>query len=350
MRREGSLAWNPAVAVWEVSGPSARCSARSSGRRDAPPALSTAEAFDLIAQLEDLDPGMVVLTGDDPFDRADLYEIIQRAVAGGLRIEVAPGGTRRLTPDLLRHLAALGVARIGLGVDGPDAAGHDRFCGTPGSFEDTRRAIDAVQGGGLSLHVTTTLACETVQEIARTAGLIATLVPSLWTASFVVPGPAQPGHPLGPDSCERVFAFLAGWTRSTGIAVETAAAPAYRRVVVQSEAAPREGIHVDRPLPVNDGKGLVHVSHTGDVYPSAALPLTTENVRETPLPEVYRSSRLFRALRDETRLQGKCGVCAFRSLCGGSRARAYATTGNFLAEDPACARPPARFELLDCQP
>ena len=160
-----------------------------------------------------------------------------------------------------------------------------------------------------------------------------------------------PGDVTDPDSvrravrgCERVFHLLYDWGERTGLAVKTTAAPAYRRVVLQREAARREPGRRRRPRPlaVNDGKGFVFVSHTGDVYPSGFLPLTTANVRESRLADVYRTSRLFRALRDEWRLGGKCGICPFQSLCGGSRARAFATTGDFLAADPACAyRPPA---------
>src|SRR5262249_30805288 len=145
---------------------------------------------------------------------------------------------------------------------------------------------------------------------------------------------------LGPDACERVFHFLYEWSERTGVAVKTTAAPAYRRVVLQREAAERKRPRRPRPVGVNDGKGFVFVSHTGDVQPSGSVPPTTATGREGPRADVYRHGRLFRALRDERRLEGKCGVCPFRSVCGGSRARAYATTGNFLAEDPACAYVP----------
>jgi radical SAM protein with 4Fe4S-binding SPASM domain len=146
---------------------------------------------------------------------------------------------------------------------------------------------------------------------------------------------------LGPDACERVFHFLYEWSRRTGIPVDTADAPAFRRVALQREARRRpRNPPAPHPLPLSDGKGIVFVSHTGDVKPSVSLPLTTANVREQRLADVYRHSRLFRVLRNATRLEGKCEVCAYRAVCGGSRARAYAMTANFLAEDPACAYRP----------
>ncbi len=149
-------------------------------------------------------------------------------------------------------------------------------------------------------------------------------------------------------TAEHVFEWLYGWTQETGIAVKTTAAPAYRRLVLQREAARTRAGGSRRPRPtlpaVNDGKGFVFVSHTGEVFPSGFLPLSAGNVRTTRLAEVYRRSPLFRALRDDRRLEGKCGVCSFRIVCGGSRARAFATTGNPFAEDPGCAyEPPAHL-------
>jgi radical SAM protein with 4Fe4S-binding SPASM domain len=126
------------------------------------------------------------------------------------------------------------------------------------------------------------------------------------------------------------------------VPVKTTSAPAFHRVWLQHHLTSGSPAHAWRPA-MNDGRGTVFVSHTGEIQPSACLPLTTADVRADGIAAAYRRSRLFRALRDPSRLEGKCGVCAFRSVCGGSRARAFAVTGNFLAADPACAyRPAAR--------
>jgi AdoMet-dependent heme synthase len=342
---ERSLAWNPAVAIWEVTRACKlaciHCRACATPGRD-PRELTTGEAFDLIGQLRALAPGVVVLTGGDPFERPDLEAIIGEAVGRGLRVAIAPSVTPSLTPDAIARLAALGVVRIALSLDGPDAATHDRFRGTPGSFERTRAAVATVLGSGTELQVNTTLTRRTVEHLPRTAALVAYVGPALWSVFFVVPvGRARLEEQLGPDACERVFHFLWEWSERTGCAVKTTAAPAFRRVVVERRGRRAPARH-PRPVAVNDGKGFVFVSHTGDVFPSGFLPLRAGNVRDTPVAELYRRSRLFRALRDPSRLEGKCGRCPFRSLCGGSRARAYATTGNFLAEDPACAYQPPR--------
>jgi radical SAM protein with 4Fe4S-binding SPASM domain len=336
---DANLDRRPAVAIWEVSRACdlacVHCRASATPSRD-PNELNAAEALALVHQLAELDPGVLVLTGGDPFKRPDLERIIGAAVERGLRVAVAPSVTPLLTPPRMHRLAALGVRRIALSLDGADAETHDRFRGIPGSFERTRAAIAAVRDAGLALQVNTSLTRQTVEHLPATADLIAEIAPVLWSVFFVMPvGRAVLAQQLGPEACERVFHFLYEWSERTRIAVKTTAAPAYRRVVLQRG---RDGAYPHRrPLAVNDGKGFVFISHTGDVQPSGFLPLTTANVRGSWLPDVYRHSRVFRALRDERRLGGKCGACPFRSLCGGSRARAYATTGDFLAEDPACA-------------
>jgi AdoMet-dependent heme synthase len=351
MPRPRSLAFHPVVAIWEVTRACdlscLRCRPNATPDRD-PRELSSSETYDLVRQLRDLDPDVLVLTGGDPFKRPDLDEIVTEAVRSKLRVAVAPSVTPTLTPGAIERLAALGVGRIALSLDGPDATTHDRFRGTPGSFERTRRAIDAVRAAGVPLQISTSLGRQTIESLARTADVIEDIAPALWNVFFLVPvGHLRLEQQLEPEVCERVFHFLDAWRERTGIAVETTAAPAYRRVVLQRAAERRrEGTRrpQTRPPAVNDGKGLLFVSHRGDVYPSGFLPVRTGNVRETPLETLYRTHPLFRALRDESRLEGKCGICPFRALCGGSRAHAYATAGNFLAEDPACVYQPPRAD------
>jgi radical SAM protein len=349
MRRERSLAFHPVVAIWEVTRACdlccLHCRASAVPTRD-PRELDTAEALDLVGQLADLDPGVVVLTGGDPLKRPDLDAIVEAAVRRGLHLALAPSVTPRLTGEAIARLGALGVERVALSLDGPDAATHDRMRGVPGSFDRTREAIDAVRAAGVGLQINTSLTRATAASLAGTADVVARVAPALWSVFLVVPvGRAGLAQQLGAEACEELFHFLAAWSERTGVAVKTTAAPAYRRVVLQRDAGRRRagtrGALARRPA-VNDGKGFVFVSHTGDVQPSGFLPLGAGNVRETPLATLYRSSPLFRALRDESRLEGKCGICSFRSVCGGSRARAWATTGNFLAEDPACAYQPPR--------
>jgi radical SAM protein len=340
------LGVRPLVAIWEVTRAcDLRClHCRASAMPTADPRqLSPREALALVDQLARLDPGVLVLTGGDPLKRPDLFAIVERAVDARLTVALAPSVTPLLTARVIERFAAAGVSRIALSLDGPDAATHDGLRGVAGSFAATRDAIGAARAAGLPLQLNSSLTRRTVDALPATGALVAAIAPDLWSVFFVVPvGRANLDQQLDAARCEGVFHFLYDWSERTGLAVKTTAAPAYRRVVLERDAA-RRGTgrpRRPRPLPINDGKGFVFVSHTGQVYPSGFLPLAVGNVRHDPLATIYRRSLMLRALRDEDLLGGKCGRCPFRGVCGGSRARAFATSGDPFAEDPACAYVP----------
>jgi radical SAM protein with 4Fe4S-binding SPASM domain len=333
MSSVSGLAWQPLVAVWDVT----RACDRGCLHPRKVHELGTSEALALVGQLVELRPRLVMLAGDDPLQRPGLEDLVAAAVGSGLRVGLALAVTPLLTARRLRRFAELGVARVALGLDGPDAATHDPGRGT-GSFAATLAAIAAAQDAGLPLQLDTRLTLRTVATLARTATLVERIAPALWNVDVIVPSGRFRQEPVfGPDACERVFGFLCEWHRLYGVPVKTTSAPAFHRVWLQHRIARHERSAREWRPAVNDGRGMLFVSHAGDVQPSACLPLSTANVREDSLVDAYRRSRLFRALRDASRLEGKCGVCPFRSLCGGSRARAFAATGNFLAPDPACA-------------
>jgi radical SAM protein with 4Fe4S-binding SPASM domain len=338
----------PLIAIWEVTRACdlrcLHCRASAIPYRD-PRELSSADALGLIDQLGELEPAVLVLTGGDPLKRPDLFTLIEAAVDRHLHVAITPSVTPLLTRDAIQRLAAAGVRRVALSLDGPDSPTHDGMRGIAGSFEATLGAVAAVRAAGLSLQINTSLTRRTLGELPSTGHLVATIAPDLWSVFFVVPvGRAAVEQQLDSDACECVFHYLYDWSDTTGLAVKTTAAPAYRRVVLERDAARRRQgqSHRPRPSAVNDGKGFVFVSHTGEVYPSGFLPLSAGNVRRDRLATIYRRSPLLRALRADDLLGGKCGVCPFRTVCGGSRARAYAVTGSFLAEDPACAYVPAQ--------
>ncbi len=346
------LARTPRVAIWEVTRACdlrcRHCRACAIPDRD-PDELTTAEAFDVIDQVAELAPGALVLTGGDPLKRPDLLSIVRVAVRRGIPVALAPSVTPLLTLDALRRLAAAGAGRIALSLDGSDAAMHDGMRGTPGAFAATLRAIAGVRVTGIPLQLNTSLDATTITCLSRTARLVAEARPVLWSVFFVLPvGRAGADAQLDAATCERTFHFLYDWSERTGIPVKTTAAPAYRRVVLEREAARARSGATRRRVPwaANDGNGVVFISHTGDVQPSGFLPLTAGNVRHGRLAHIYRTSQLFRALRDPLLLRGKCGACEFRLVCGGSRARAFATSGDAFAEDAACVHQPPRMRAV----
>jgi len=183
-----------------------------------------------------------------------------------------------------------------------------------------------------------------------------------WSLFFLVPtGRAQAARMITPEQHEQVFHWLYDLSKKAPFDVKATAAPMYRRVAIQRKRAENGGGAVvfqgagfqyadglDRPTRgVGDGNGFLFISHTGEIQPSGFLALSAGNVRSADVVETYRSAQLFTALRDATRIKGKCGACEYRDVCGGQRGRAYGVTGDYLASDPACAYLPPGWRSND---
>jgi radical SAM protein len=324
--------------------------------------LTTAEAMRLLDTTRaEVGHPLFVLTGGDPLKRDDTVHIVEYGSRIGLRMAMTPSGTPLMTSDILRRLRDAGLARLAVSLDGSNAAIHDRFRGVAGSFDWTVRMLRAAGELGLSTQINTTISRHNVSDLEPLMQLTGNLGIALWSVFFIVPtGRARSSDLTTAEEFEQVFNRLYDLSKTAPFDIKTTAAPHYRRVVLQRQVAERrEGVRdepaspltaglgfsladgVGRAKGVSDGNGFVFISHRGDIYPSGFLPLSAGNVRTHDLADVYRDSELFRALRDPNRLEGKCGVCEYRAVCGGSRARAYAMTGNYLASDPSCVHSPA---------
>lgn len=328
--------------------------------------LTTDEAKAMMERVRAFGRPLFVLTGGDPLKRPDTLALVEHGVRIGLRMAMTPSGTPLMTPEVVRRLADAGLSRLAVSLDGATAERHDRFRGVRGSFDWTLRMLDAAAEAGLSLQVNTTVARHTLEDFDGLAARMRSLGISLWSIFFLVPtGRARPEDVASAEAFEDVFHRMYDVAKTAPFDVKSTAAPHYRRVVLQRQVAERRiGLRAAAPQPltagpgfsladgvgrakgVNDGSGFVFISHRGDIYPSGFLPLSAGNVRAHDLVDVYRDAPLFRALRDSDRLKGKCGVCEYREVCGGSRARAYALTGDPLAAEPFCAYVPARWARM----
>jgi radical SAM protein with 4Fe4S-binding SPASM domain len=292
--------------------------------------------------------------------RPDRYDILTYAVQQGLRTSLTPTTTRLVTPTALARARDAGVRRMAVSLDGPNAEVHDAFRGFPGSFDLAMRIARDIGEAGLSLQVNSTVSRYNIDRLDEMAELVSSLAAVQWSVFFLVPtGRALANDMISPAEHEQVFHWLYDLSRRAPFDVKSTAAPASRRVVIQRErqAQPNGGGKapltlagagyryqdgLNRPAnAVNDGNGFCFISHIGDGCPSGFLPLAAGNVRQQPVAEIYRDSPLFRSLRDPEQLKGKCGRCEFREVCGGSRARAYGLTGDYLESDPSCVYEPA---------
>ena len=350
----------PFIAIWEVTQACdlacVHCRASAQPDRD-PMELSTDEGKRLIDQIAALKVPVFVLTGGDPIERPDLFELIEHAHAVGVRVSLTPSATPLLTRDIVVRLKEVGLARLAVSMDGASAETHDAFRGMSGSFARTLDAVRWANDIGLSVQINTTFSRRNIAEIDDIVSLMERLKITLWSVFFLVPtGRGKLNDLLSAEEFESVFARVYSLSRTASFDIKTTEAQHYRRFVLQQRVSERKlGLGVDSvhersvdaigraPRGLNDGKGFVFISHKGEVFPSGFLPLSAGNIRKEELASIYRDSPLFRDLRDTSRLEGKCGSCEFKEICGGSRARAYALNGNPHAEEPCCSYVPKGY-------
>lgn len=350
----------PFLAIWEVTQACdlACVHCRASAQPDRHPGeLTTEEGKNLINQIADLKVPVFVLTGGDPIKRPDLFELIEYARTVGVRVSLTPSATPLLTRQIIFRLKEAGLARLAVSLDGATAATHDAFRGMSGSFARTLNAIRWANEAGLPCQINTTFSRRNIGEIDTLVALMESLKIALWSVFFLVPtGRGQLSDLLNADEFEGIFSRLHRLSRTASFDIKTTEAQHYRRYLLQQRVAERKsGIApatpADRPADMigraprglNDGKGFVFISHTGEVFPSGFLPLTSGNIRQQSLASIYRDSPLFCSLRDTAQLGGKCGHCEFKEVCGGSRSRAYALTGDPMAEEPCCSYMPRGY-------
>src|SRR4051812_33452434 len=340
---------HPLVVIWETTQACdlkcAHCRANAQPNRAALE-LSVAEGFHLIDQAAEMGVPIFVLTGGDPLKRPDIYAQIEYAVSRGLKPCLTPSATPLLTHESIGKLKSSGLGRLALSLDGSTPELHDGTRGVAGSFAKTVQCAEWAREAHLPLQINTTISRRNVHDIEAMAEMLAALKIVQWSLFFLVPvGRGQVADLLSPEEHEEVFARMYALAQRMPFRIKTTEAPHYRRFVLEAKAKEAgEGARAEMLAGAQsgfgDGKGFMFVSHIGEVFPSGFLPLHAGNVLWQPLADIYRNSSLFRALRDPDQLKGECGVCDFRDICGGSRARAFAFTGDPLASDPCCAYVP----------
>lgn len=356
----------PYVATWQTS-PSCDLAciphAADQPGRD-PLELTTDDAKRLIDEIAAMRVPVFVLSGGHPLKRPDIFELVRYAAEHKVRISLTPSATPLLTRENIVQLKDCGLARLAVSLDGPTAEIHDAFRGVKGSYEWTLNAVKWARQVDLPLQVITTITRHNLSQLDDTINLLTEFDITLWTVFFQVPtGRRQTMDFPSAEEFEQVFQKLYEASRRVMFDIRSTEAPHYRRFLLQRRTEsrrqrpavtfPRVPEYAQMPTDaetfdgmgrapggINDGKGVVFISHLGEVFPGGFLPVSGGDVRKESLAEIYRNSLLFRSLRDSKRLEGKCGRCEFRELCGGSRARAYMLTGNMFAEEPCCLYEP----------
>ncbi|WP_420491677.1 TIGR04053 family radical SAM/SPASM domain-containing protein [Neobacillus drentensis] len=351
---------NPFIVIWEVTRSCqlkcVHCRADAQLTPD-PRELSHSEGINLIDQIYHMDNPMLVFTGGDCMMREDLFELADYAIKKGMRVSMTPSATPNVTIKKMKKAKEVGLSRWGFSLDGPTPEIHDHFRGTPGSFELTIEKIKYLNELDMPLQINTVISRYNYDHLEDMAKLVGELKAVMWYIFLLVPtGRGQLEACISPAEHEKVFRWLYELSKTAPYDIKTTAAQHYRRVVLQQKqrdhliekgeinyedtittdfASMHDGLK-RAPKGVNDGNGFVFVSHIGDVMPSGLLPIVGGNVRDTPLAEIYRESKVFKELRQPDNYKGKCGVCEYNKICGGSRSRTYAVTGDYLESEPFC--------------
>ncbi len=360
------FAQSPFLVIWETTQACdlacKHCRAEAQPNRH-PDELTTAEAKRLLEDVRRFGPIIFVFSGGDALKRPDIVELVRHGADLGLRMAITPATTPLATREKLQELKDAGLARLAVSLDGSHPGIHDEFRRVAGSFEHGRRILRTAQEIGLSTQVNTVVAKHNLDDLEALIALMTELGIVFWEVFLLVPmGRARPEDVASAEEFEAVFNRLYDLSKTAPFDIKATAAPQYSRVVLQRKVAERragrrgeaadvltDGVAhslkdgIGRARGVNDGDGFLFVSHTGEIFPSGFLPVSAGNVRTDDLVEVYRTAPLFLALRDRDLFTGKCGVCEYLSVCGGSRARAYAVTGDYLAAEPFCAHVPRRW-------
>ena len=341
----------PFLAIWEVT---QSCDLACKHCRAAaqpiahPDELTNAEGKALIDQIADMHMPIFVFTGGDPLKRKDVFELIRYAADKGVQVALTPSATPLLTREAIFKLKEAGLVRLGISLDGSTPEIHDAFRGLPGAWARTIQAIEWANEAGIPIQVHTTISRHNAHDLDNLCNLFEKLAIVMWNVFFLVPvGRGQLDDLLSGEEFEQVFGKIYELSHRVNFQIKTTEAMHYRRYLLQHNLEERKMGHghpgASRPRAaaaayepgaptadaqtrtaswatrrVNDGKGFMFISHVGNVYPSGFLPIHAGNIRETPLAEIYRNAPIFKSLRDTSKLEGKCGACEYKEICGGS--------------------------------
>jgi len=324
----------------------------SAGPEARPDELTTDEALAFVRSLASFADPILVLSGGEPLCRDDIFEIAAESADRGLRVALATNGT--LVDDAVAaQVRAAGVARTSVSLDGPEAAMHDAFRGREGSFYDAVTGLKRLKSAGLETQINTTVTRHNADTLPQVLRLALDLGVQALHLFLLVPvgcgAEISDEQMLPPERYEAVLEWLFGESQRVPIELKATCAPHYFRIMRQKAKA------LGADIPRGEGMSAVtkgclagqhvcFVSASGEVYPCGYLPVSSGNVRTTPLEEIWQTSDVFAQLRDPSLLKGKCGACEFRAVCGGCRARAYAASGDWLAEEPFCLYQPVGSE------
>jgi radical SAM protein with 4Fe4S-binding SPASM domain len=398
-RHTAGKEFKPRLIFWEVTkGCNLRCihCRATATELMSPDDLPTSKALDIIKQIADFGNPILVLSGGEPLYRRDIFELAEYGNSLGLRVALATNGTL-VTKDVAERIKHSGIKRVSISLDGSDAATHDSFRGIPGAFDAAVYGMRNLQDVGVSVQINMTIARHNAHQLPAVLDLARRLGADALHTFLLVPVGCgvdiAEEQMVPPDEYERMLNWFYDQSLTGDIELKATCAPHYFRVARQRRAADRRAGKAVPAAPIAHhpagsekigptemtmpgstgislkpsgespaghtghpgrhpgdmnamtkgclaGTGVCFVSHEGEVFPCGYLPALAGDLRKQSFADVWTNSVVFNELRDDDNLKGKCGCCEFRHVCMGCRARAFAATGDFLAEEPFCVYQP----------
>ncbi len=339
--------------------PHCRASAEKRRSRDE---LTTQEAKRFIDSAASFSKPILVFSGGEALVREDIYELIRYATNAGLKSTLASNASL-ITLDIAKRLKESGIKVVAVSVYGSSANAHDAFCGQKGAFEKSLAGIENIKAAGMGLQINTTITKRNLSELEAIGQFALAQGAASYHIFFLVPvgrGKAIEGDEITPQEYEDAFNRLYDFKAKAPLHIKPTCAPHYYRVIRQRDANARECAPQKTHNSANVGESAFHemtkgclagqgvcfVSSKGEVFGCGYLPVKAGDLRNQDFKTIWFESELFKALRDDTKLEGRCGVCEFKKVCGGCRARAYSTTGDYLQEEPYCVYTPLKREAV----
>jgi heme b synthase len=356
--------YRPRLVFWELTtGCNLRCihCRASATELMSPEDLNTSECLRIVDQLAPFAPFILVLSGGEPLWRRDVFDIARRAVSHGIRVALATNGTL-VDEAMAERILDAGIVRVSISLDGADAATHDSFRGHPGAFQSALRGIRCLQQVGVSTQINTTVSRHNAGQLPEMLELAKKLRVDAFHLFLLVP--VGCGLTIAEDQsvdgaeAERILNWFYDRSLDSGMELKATCAPQYYRIARQRRAeARRAGQEVPDRMPHPNHSGhpaalnqmtrgclaasaVCFISHLGKIQPCGYLPLEAGDLRKQSFEEIWSRSPLFEDLRNLDNLQGKCGICEFKRVCMGCRARAYGFTGDYHDEEPFCVYEP----------
>lgn len=348
----------PRIMFWELTEgcnlSCIHCRATAQPQRN-PDELTTEQAFQVIDQIADFASPILILTGGEPLYRPDFFDIAQYAHDKGMITAMASNGTL-INETYAKRIKEVGIRRVAISVDGPNTEIHDKFRGLEGAFDAALNGARLIKKQGLEVQFNMTITTHNVEYIDDLIALCKKMKVNALHLFMLVPVGCgiqiTENNMLSADKYEEVLGWFYNRSREEDFEIRATCAPHYYRIMRQKAKEYGETITVQShgmaamTKGCLAGTGVHFISHKGNIQPCGYLPVVAGNVLETPLEKIWRESELFLKLRDNTNIEGKCGVCEYINVCSGCRARAYGMDGNLFAEEPFCEYQPKKAEIL----